>query len=90
MTRFKIFEDGWTAANKGSGDNDLWGVKDMNSCCGKVDVKIPSDLAAGDYLLRAEVIALHTAQSTNGAQFYMSCCTLAFLPLSLNTYANAL
>ncbi|KAF2790032.1 lytic polysaccharide monooxygenase, partial [Melanomma pulvis-pyrius CBS 109.77] len=70
---FKIFEDGWTAANKGAADNDLWGVKDMNTCCGKVDVKIPSDLAAGDYLLRAEVVALHTAQSTNGAQFYMSC-----------------
>lgn len=80
--RFKIFEDGWTAANKGAGDNDLWGVKDMNTCCGKVDVKIPSDLAAGDYLLRAEVVALHTAQSTNGAQFYMSCCTPTPLPLS--------
>jgi lytic cellulose monooxygenase (C1-hydroxylating) len=45
----------------------------MNDCCGKVDVKIPSDLAAGDYLLRAEVIALHTAGQANGAQFYMSC-----------------
>jgi cellulase len=78
LHRFKVFEDGWAPANKGSGDNDLWGVKDMNSCCGKVDVKIPSDLAPGDYLLRAEVIALHTAQSTNGAQFYMSCCMSNF------------
>jgi cellulase len=42
----------------------------MNNCCGKVDVKIPSDISAGDYLLRAEVIALHTAQGNNGAQFY--------------------
>jgi cellulase len=71
---FKVFEDGWAAANKGAADNDYWGVKDMNSCCGKVDVKIPSDLPAGDYLLRAEVIALHTAGQANGAQFYMSCC----------------
>ncbi|KAF2271047.1 hypothetical protein CC78DRAFT_563615 [Lojkania enalia] len=70
---FKVFEDGWAPANKGAADNDYWGVKDMNSCCGKVDVKIPSDLQAGDYLLRAEVIALHTASQTNGAQFYMSC-----------------
>jgi hypothetical protein len=54
----------------------------MNACCGKVDVKIPSDLAPGDYLLRAEVIALHTAGQANGAQFYMSCCM--FL-LSLNS-----
>jgi lytic cellulose monooxygenase (C1-hydroxylating) len=56
---FKIYENGWKAANKGSGDNDLWGVKDMNSCCGKVDVVIPSQLAAGDYLLRAEVCMQH-------------------------------
>lgn len=51
---FKVYENGWAAANKGAADNDYWGVKDMNSCCGKVDVKIPSDLQAGDYLLRAE------------------------------------
>ncbi|CAI6335660.1 unnamed protein product [Periconia digitata] len=70
---FKIYENGWKAAGKGAADNDLWGVKDMNNCCGKVDVKIPSQLAAGDYLLRAEVIALHTAGQANGAQFYMSC-----------------
>jgi len=70
---FKVYQDAWAPANKGAGDNDYWGVKDMNTCCGKVDVKIPADLAAGDYLLRAEVIALHTAGSSGGAQFYMSC-----------------
>lgn len=69
-----VYEDGWAAANKNSADDDYWGVKDMNACCGKVDVPIPSDLVAGDYLLRAEVIALHTAGSSGGAQFYMSCC----------------
>lgn len=71
--RFKVYEDGWASASKSRGDDDLWGVKDMNACCGKMDVKIPSNLPAGDYLLRAEVIALHTAQSAGGAQFYMSC-----------------
>jgi cellulase len=70
-----VYENGWAAAaTKGVGDNDLWGVKDLNTCCGKLDVKIPATLAAGDYLLRAEVIALHTAGSSGGAQFYMSCC----------------
>jgi cellulase len=68
-----VYENGWAAANKGAGDNDQWGTKDLNSCCGKLDVKIPAALAAGDYLLRAEVIALHTAGSSGGAQFYMSC-----------------
>jgi len=34
---------------------------------------LPSSLAPGQYLLRAEHIALHVAQSTGGAQFYISC-----------------
>lgn len=35
---FKVYENGWAAAptNKGAADNDYWGVKDMNKCCGKV------------------------------------------------------
>ncbi|CCC11529.1 unnamed protein product [Sordaria macrospora k-hell] len=71
---FKIFEDTWAKNPSGaSGDDDFWGVKDLNSCCGKMQVKIPSDVPAGDYLLRAEVIALHTAGSAGGAQLYMTC-----------------
>ncbi|KAF2205885.1 hypothetical protein GQ43DRAFT_355144, partial [Delitschia confertaspora ATCC 74209] len=74
---FKIFENGWSKASGASsgsvGDNDNWGVKDLNKCCGKMDVKIPSDIQAGDYLLRAEVVALHTAGQSGGAQLYMSC-----------------
>ncbi|KAL8310298.1 hypothetical protein RB597_010227 [Gaeumannomyces tritici] len=69
---FKIFENGW-ASTGGVGDNDEWGVKDLNKCCGKMDVPIPRSLAAGDYLLRAEVIALHTAGSAGQAQLYMTC-----------------
>jgi hypothetical protein len=57
-----------------SADDDWWGTRDLNNCCGRMNVKIPSDIAAGDYLLRAEVIALHVAGSTGGAQLYMSCC----------------
>ncbi|KAK6438960.1 hypothetical protein LTR95_004824, partial [Oleoguttula sp. CCFEE 5521] len=36
-------------------------------------VKIPSCLASGDYLMRFELIALHSAGSEKGAQFYMEC-----------------
>ncbi|OAA59820.1 Glycoside hydrolase, family 61 [Niveomyces insectorum RCEF 264] len=73
---FKIFEDGWAPAKSGSGgvgDGDAWGTKDLNSCCGRMDVKLPAELPNGDYLLRAEAIALHTAGSAGGAQLYMSC-----------------
>lgn len=66
---FKVFQDTW-ASNGTSGSNDNWGTKDLNTCCGMMDVKVPEDLAPGDYLLRAEAIALHTAGSEGGAQFY--------------------
>ncbi|KAF2263586.1 hypothetical protein CC78DRAFT_533861 [Lojkania enalia] len=71
---FKIFQDTWAKApGSSSGDNDYWGTKDLNTNCGKMDVKIPANLAPGDYLLRAEAIALHSAASAGGAQLYMTC-----------------
>ncbi|KAH8668759.1 glycosyl hydrolase family 61-domain-containing protein [Xylariales sp. PMI_506] len=69
---FKIFQDTWASAGS-SGSDDDWGTKDLNTCCGKMDVLIPEDLAPGDYLLRAEAIALHAAGSEGGAQMYMTC-----------------
>lgn len=38
---------------------------------------LPEDLAAGDYLMRAEHIALHGAGSEGGAQFYIGCAQLS-------------
>ncbi|KAI0897012.1 glycoside hydrolase family 61 protein [Annulohypoxylon nitens] len=64
---FKIFELGYDASTK------TWGNDLLNKNCGKQEVTIPSDIAPGDYLLRAETIALHTASQANGAQFYMTC-----------------
>ncbi|KAG4218069.1 hypothetical protein PC116_g33451, partial [Phytophthora cactorum] len=73
---YKIFADSWSA--KGAvGDGDNWGTNDLNACCGKMDIPIPADTPDGDYLLRAEVIALHTASSAGGAQFYVSCYQLS-------------
>lgn len=59
------------------GNSDYWGTDVLNANCGKADFKIPSDIAPGNYLLRAEVIALHVARSLGGAQFYMSCFQLS-------------
>jgi len=44
-------------------------------CTGKsqVTVPIPKSLPSGEYLFRVEHIALHSAGSTGGAQFYISC-----------------
>jgi hypothetical protein len=38
-----------------------------------VDITIPKCIADGEYLVRIEHIALHSASSANGAQLYISC-----------------
>ncbi|KAK2006328.1 hypothetical protein LZ32DRAFT_570441 [Colletotrichum eremochloae] len=64
---FKIFESGYFP------ENNTWGNDLINEGCGKQSFVIPADIAPGDYLLRAETVALHAAGSANGAQYYMSC-----------------
>ena len=39
-------------------------------------VKIPTNLKSGNYVLRHEIIALHGASTTGGAQFYPNCVNL--------------
>lgn len=75
---FKVFADTWASNPSGhSGDDDYWGTKDLNTCCGKMRIVIPDDIAPGDYLLRAEALALHVASSPEGAQFFMTCYQLS-------------
>lgn len=71
----KIYQDSWAAIPGAyNGDADAWGTKDMNTCCGRVNVRIPTTgVPSGDYLLRAEALALHTAGQLGQAQFYMTC-----------------
>jgi cellulase len=64
---FKVAEYGY---DTGAG---LWGTDYLNENCGRFPFTVPSSLPDGDYLIRAEVIALHVASSPGGAQFYMSC-----------------
>jgi cellulase len=45
----------------------------MISSGGWQDFTVPSCIAPGNYLLRAEIIALHSASQPNQAQFYMGC-----------------
>lgn len=63
---FKVSEDGLD----GSG---TWGVDRMISSGGWQDFTMPSCIAPGNYLLRAEIIALHSASKPSQAQFYMGC-----------------
>ncbi|CAE6411300.1 unnamed protein product [Rhizoctonia solani] len=58
--RFKVTQTG--LVSKG-----YWGTDIMDANCGKVEFAIPSDLPAGNYLIRAEVVALHINVTGGGA-----------------------
>ncbi|KAK4185454.1 glycoside hydrolase [Podospora australis] len=62
---FKIQEDGL--------NNGVWGTEKVINGQGRHDIKIPACIPPGQYLLRAEMIALHGAGNYPGAQFYMEC-----------------
>lgn len=63
---FKIAEQGYNPSTK------TWAVDDLIKKKGMWDIKIPACIASGQYLMRHELIALHSASSYPGAQFYVS------------------
>jgi len=65
---FKVSQAGLVSNNP-----DYFGSQVLNDNCGHYTFKIPSDIAPGNYLIRAEVIALHAASGAGGAQFYPAC-----------------
>ena len=76
-------EDGtgaiWTKIAEEGYDGTTWAVDNLIANKGMKDFDVPSTLAAGKYLIRQEIIALHEADasyadnSARGAQFYPSC-----------------
>ncbi|OCL05159.1 lytic polysaccharide monooxygenase [Glonium stellatum] len=63
---FKVSQDGLDSSGK-------WGVDRMIANNGWTYFTMPSCVASGQYLLRAEIIALHSASHQGQAQFYMAC-----------------
>ncbi|PIA13009.1 hypothetical protein COEREDRAFT_19994, partial [Coemansia reversa NRRL 1564] len=64
---FKIFEEGYDKANNN------WCSEHVIDANGQLDIPLTADIADGEYLLRAEIIALHTAFDVGGAEFYANC-----------------
>lgn len=62
---FKVAEDGYT------GTTASWGTEILNANCGKRAFTVPKNIAAGNYLVRAEAIALHAGAGS--PQPYVSC-----------------
>ncbi|KAL7270507.1 hypothetical protein RUND412_006784 [Rhizina undulata] len=81
----KRVTDATTDSGYGDGWFKIWtdGYHDGSFCTdrliangGNMTVQIPQDLAAGQYLLRGEHLALHEAQNIGGAQWYIGCAQL--------------
>ncbi|KAI0433792.1 glycoside hydrolase family 61 protein [Xylaria sp. FL1042] len=64
---FKIWEDTFNPSTK------KWGVDNMISNQGWTKFQMPQCIAPGNYLMRVEILALHSAHTNMGAQFYISC-----------------
>ena len=67
---FKIHQDSFDHTQ------GIWAVDEMISIQGWSYATIPQCLAPGQYLLRVELLALHSAYNLYGAQFYQSCAQL--------------
>ncbi|KAJ5826707.1 Glycoside hydrolase family 61 [Penicillium robsamsonii] len=70
---FKIDEAGLI---DGSNVPGKWASDDLIAANNSRTVTIPSAIAAGNYVLRHEIIGLHSAGETNGAQNYPQCLNL--------------
>jgi cellulase len=66
---FKIDEAGLNS-------DGTWASDDVIANNNTWTATLPSDIAAGQYLLRHELLALHSAGSEGGAQFYPVCANL--------------
>jgi cellulase len=55
----------------GAWANEIMGKNNMTH-----SFTLPTGLPSGEYLLRSEMLALHSAQSLGGAQFYIGCAQL--------------
>jgi cellulase len=69
---FKIAEQGFDAGS------NTWATDDLIKNKGVFDVTVPSCIQEGDYIMRADITALHNARpnKANGAQIYIGCSQL--------------
>ena len=66
-------------------NNGIWAVDEMISASGWHYFDMPSCVAPGQYLMRVELLALHSAYSAGGAQFYMECAQIEVSGSGTNT-----
>jgi cellulase len=67
----------------------VWAVDEMIANNGWHYFDMPSCVAPGQYLMRVELLALHSAYSAGGAQFYMECAQVEVTGSGSNTGAGS-
>lgn len=70
LSFFKIAESGLIS---GASPPGTWASDNLMKAGNSWTVKIPSSLPSGNYVLRHEIIALHSAAQEDGAQNYPQC-----------------
>jgi cellulase len=70
---FKIAQKGQISLGSGVGSPGYWATDELMKNNLSWNIRIPSSLKPGNYVLRHEILALHSAGSQNGAQFYPQC-----------------
>ncbi|SPO07177.1 related to endoglucanase B [Cephalotrichum gorgonifer] len=77
---FKVAEDGLTGST--------WAVDRLIANNGWHYFDMPTCVAPGDYLMRVELLALHSASTQGAAQFYMGCAQIRVSGSGSNTGAG--
>lgn len=75
-TSLEFFKIDGVGLVDGSSAPGTWGSDQLVANNNSWLVQIPSNIAAGNYVLRHEIIALHSAGQDNGAQAYPQCVNL--------------
>lgn len=84
---FKIDEVGLVDGSSAPG---VWGSDQLIANNNSWMVEIPPTIAPGNYVLRHEIIALHSANNANGAQNYPQCFNLQVTGSGTDTPAGVL
>ena len=66
----------------------MWAVDEMIANNGWHYFDMPTCVAPGQYLMRVELLALHSAYSAGGAQFYMECAQIEVTGSGSNAGSN--
>jgi cellulase len=67
---------GWFKIDEVNQVDGKWASEIMAANNMTHEFKLPTGLATGEYLLRSEMLALHSSQTKDGAQFYIGCSQL--------------